>query len=89
MKSRILEAMGVTELQRASGLSDALAANDRVKYLFSLLQMAVNHADHPDQSASSLKRERLAAGVDDASLDDMVAPRSGRAMITSCRAPPM
>lgn len=73
MKSRILEAMGVTELQRASGLSDALAANDRVKYLLSLLQMAVSHADHPDQSASSLKRERLAAGMDDASLDDMVA----------------
>ncbi len=72
MKSRILEAMGVTELQRASGLSDALAANDRVKYLFSLLQMAVGHADHPDQPAASLKRERLAAGIDDVSLDTMV-----------------
>ena len=72
MKSRILEAMGVTELQRASGLSDALAANDQVKYFFSLLQMAVSHADHPEQSAANLKRERLAAGVDDAALDDMV-----------------
>ncbi|HEX3991377.1 MAG TPA: DUF47 family protein [Acetobacteraceae bacterium] len=79
MKTRILEAMGVTELQRASGLSDALAANDRVKYLFSLLQMAVSHADHPDQPAVSLKRERLAAGVDDASLDDMVATAQRRA----------
>jgi len=79
MKTRILEAMGVTELQRASGLSDALAANDRVKYLFSLLQMAVSHADHPDQSATSLKRERLAAGVDEASLDDMVATAQRRA----------
>ena len=79
MKSRILEAMGVTELQRASGLSDALAANDRVKYLFSLLQMAVSHADHPEQTASSLKRERLAAGIDDASLDDMVATAERRA----------
>ena len=39
MKSRVLEAMGMTELRRASGLSDALAANDRVKYYFSLLQM--------------------------------------------------
>lgn len=72
MKSRILEAMGVTELQRASGLSDALAANDRVKYLFSLLQMAQSHADHPEQSATGLKRERLAAGIDDATLDAMV-----------------
>jgi hypothetical protein len=34
--------MGVTELQRASRLSDALAANDRVKNLLSLLQMAGN-----------------------------------------------
>ena len=41
MKSRVLEALGMTELRRASGLSDALAANDRVKYYFSLLQMAL------------------------------------------------
>ena len=78
MKSRILEAMGVTELHRASGLSDALAANDRVKYLFSLLQMAVSHADHPELSAASLKRERIAAGVDDVSLDDMVTTAQRR-----------
>lgn len=78
MKSQILAAIGVTELQGASGLSDALAANDRVKYLFSLLQMAVSHADHPDQAVSSLKRERLAAGVDDASLDEMVATAQRR-----------
>src|ERR1019366_7269346 len=71
MKSRVLEAMGMTELRRASGLSDALAANDRVKYYFSLLQMAVSHADHPEQSAAGLKRERLAAGVADTTLDAM------------------
>ncbi len=71
----------MTELRRASGLSDALAANDRVKYYFSLLQMALGHADHPDQPASNLKRERRGARVDDASLDTMVesARRQGDA----------
>jgi uncharacterized protein Yka (UPF0111/DUF47 family) len=72
MKSRILEIIGTTELGRASGVSDALAANDRIKYYFSLLQLAVSHADHPDQAVSGLRRERHAHGIDDASLDDMV-----------------
>src|ERR1700733_6536662 len=72
MKSRVLEAIGLTELRSASDVGDALTANDRVKYLFSLLQMATSHADHPEQAASSLKRERRACGIDDASLDDMV-----------------
>ena len=72
MKSRVLEAIGLTELRRASDVGDALTANDRVKYLFSLLQMAASHADHPEQAVSGLRRERRACGIDDASLDDMV-----------------
>jgi uncharacterized protein Yka (UPF0111/DUF47 family) len=72
MKNRILEVIGAPEFSRASLIDAALSANDRVKYYFSLLQTAASHADHPEQAAVSLKRERRARGIDDASLDDMV-----------------
>jgi hypothetical protein len=73
MKTAVLEAIGETALRRSSRVNAALAANDRVKYLFSLLQMAIAHAGNPDQPAPSLKRERLAAGIDDVGLDTAVA----------------
>jgi len=73
MKSEILAAIGETELQPAARLNAALAANDRVKYAFSLLQMAVAHAEHPEQQTSTLKRERIACGIDDPDLDAVVA----------------
>jgi uncharacterized protein Yka (UPF0111/DUF47 family) len=73
MKSQILAAIGESELQPAARLNAALAANDRVKYYFSLLQMALGHADHPEQPSATLKRERIACGVDDSDLDGAVA----------------
>jgi hypothetical protein len=36
MKNRILEMIGATEPERAFGVAEALAANDRGKYYFSL-----------------------------------------------------
>ena len=72
MKTQILEALGESELGRAAQVNAALAANDRIKYYFSLLQMAMARADHPDQPASSLHRERVACGVDDSSFDEIV-----------------
>jgi len=63
MKTQILAAIGAKELQPAASLNAALAANDRVKYVFSLLQMALAHADHPDQPATTLKRERIECGI--------------------------
>jgi hypothetical protein len=65
----ILAALGESGLQQGSALNAGLAANDRIKYAFSLLQMAIEHARHPEQPAASLKRERLAAGIDDAQYD--------------------
>ena len=44
MKTQILDAIGESELQPAMRLNAALAANDRLKYAFSLLQMALAHA---------------------------------------------
>ena len=73
MKSDVLDAIGEVDLRRASAVNAALAANDRAKFLFSLLQMAVSRAAHPDQAAADLRRERVACGIDDASLDAVVA----------------
>jgi uncharacterized protein Yka (UPF0111/DUF47 family) len=72
VKTQVLEAIGETDLQSTAQLNAALAANDRLKFYFSLLQMALNHADHPDQPAATLKRERVSCGIDDASLDALV-----------------
>ena len=73
MKTQILAAIGESELQPAARLNAALAANDRLKYAFSLLQMALGHAGHPEQPAPTLKRERIACGVDDPDLDAATA----------------
>ena len=83
MKTQILAAIGEKELQPAACLNAALAANDRVKYAFSLLQMASDHAAHPEQPATTLKRERIACGIDDPDLDTAVA--GARMMGKSCR----
>jgi uncharacterized protein Yka (UPF0111/DUF47 family) len=85
MKTQILAALGENGLQDASALNAGLAANDRIKYAFSLLQMAIEHASHPGQPAPSLKRERLAAGIDDPDLDAAVS--GARAVGKDCRIP--
>jgi uncharacterized protein Yka (UPF0111/DUF47 family) len=85
MKTQILAAIGEAELQPAASLNAALAANDRVKYAFSLLQMALAHADHPEQAAATLKRERIACGIDNPDLDAVVA--GARMAGRNCRVP--
>jgi uncharacterized protein Yka (UPF0111/DUF47 family) len=73
MKTQVLEAIGERDLQPVNELNAALAANDRLKYYFSLLQTALNHADRPEQPALTLRGERIACGLDDAGLDAVVA----------------
>lgn len=85
MKTQILAAIGETGLQTAASLNAGLAANDRVKYAFSLLQMAIDHAEHPKQPAASLKQERITCGIDDPNLDTVVA--EARMIEKSCRVP--
>src|ERR1700739_1434253 len=69
MKAEVLAAIGETGLSRSAAVNAALSANDRVKYLLTLLQMAAAHADQPAQPPASLKRERIACGIDEPSLD--------------------
>ena len=73
MKTEVLAAIGEDGLRRPGAVNAALAANDRVKFAFTLLQAALAHADHPEQPADNLKRERIACGIDDLELDAMVA----------------
>ena len=68
-KTRILDSLNEQALLLPSLVNRALAANDRVKYRFTLLQAAQAHAERPDAVTSSLRTERLAAGVPDESLD--------------------
>jgi uncharacterized protein Yka (UPF0111/DUF47 family) len=72
-KSGILEDLGETALLLPQLINRALAANDRIKYFLTLFQSARNHAEHPDTEALSLRGEREASGVDDASLDAVVS----------------
>jgi hypothetical protein len=73
MKSQVLEAIGETDLKQPIQVNAALAANNRLKYYFSLLQMAIAHAEHPEHQSSTLRRERLSCGIDDRGLDDVIS----------------
>jgi uncharacterized protein Yka (UPF0111/DUF47 family) len=72
-KSRIVEALGEEGLRLPALLNDALAANDRAKYLFTVLQVARGHADHPGGPAPELRAEREAAGLTAAGFDEVAA----------------
>jgi uncharacterized protein Yka (UPF0111/DUF47 family) len=71
-KTRILDSLNEQALLLPSLVNRALSANDRVKYRFTLLQAAQAHAERPDAVTSSLRAERLAAGVQDSNMDRVV-----------------
>jgi uncharacterized protein Yka (UPF0111/DUF47 family) len=73
MKSGIVEHLGEAALLQPELVNEALAANDRLKYRFTLLQAARAHAEDPGQPYSDLHREREAAGITDLDLDGVVA----------------
>ena len=71
-KARIVKSLGESKLALPELLNAALAANDRTKYCFALLQSAKSRADNPAGEYSSLSAERVQAGMDDAALDLVV-----------------
>jgi pyruvate,orthophosphate dikinase len=75
-KDRMIEALGVHQLLLPGLVADALVANDRVKYLLTLLQTARVAADGGG-SRTALREERLACGIEDEALDRVV-PASAR-----------
>lgn len=71
-KDRILDVLGEQRLLLPGLINAALAANDRVKYYFSLLQLAVAHAGQPEAERPDLKGERASAGEPDVALDEVI-----------------
>jgi len=69
-------AEGEVSLALPRAISRALSASTRVRYCFSLFQLAEQRAAHPDSSVPSLRVEREACGLDDASLDEVVGSSS-------------
>jgi len=71
-KNRIISALGESRLLLPALLNAALAANEQLKYLFTLLQYARHRADQPHAAYSNLQQERLACGLDEDELDAAV-----------------
>ena len=76
-KNKIVATLGEPRLLLPALLNEALLANDRAKYRFTLMQSAKEHSDFPEAHFSDLRKERIACGVDDASFDEAVA-QSGK-----------
>jgi uncharacterized protein Yka (UPF0111/DUF47 family) len=63
-KDSIISVLGERALLLPRQLAEALAANERLKMSFTLLQAAERHADHPDDPVPDFTAERRAAGLD-------------------------
>ena len=72
-KAKIVRSLGESKLALPGLVNAALAANDRAKYFFTLLQSAKGRAENPAAEYSSLAAERAQAGVDDPALDAVIA----------------
>ncbi len=72
-KTEIVRELGEQALLLPSLLSDALAANDRIKLRLTMLQEAAAHAMNPGEMPRSLEMERRAAGLADAQYDLTIA----------------
>lgn len=71
-KAEIIAELGEQAVLLPALVEQALVANDRAKYYFSLLQTARQRAEHPGRTAPVLRAEREAAGIKDAELDGVV-----------------
>lgn len=72
LKTQIVSELGENPLLLPAYVEQALQANDRVKYFFTLLQEARRCADHPEIDATDLRAERSAAGITDPGLDAII-----------------
>jgi uncharacterized protein Yka (UPF0111/DUF47 family) len=72
-KTKIVEFLGERALVLPVLLAAAVAANERAKYILTLLQMAASQADHPQAAAVSLRAEREACGIAHPEFDRSVA----------------
>jgi uncharacterized protein Yka (UPF0111/DUF47 family) len=68
-KTQIIGELGQQQLLLPEFLGRALAANDRVKLCFSLLQAAEGHANHPEQPVPTLFAGQTVAGIGEADIE--------------------
>ena len=73
LKEDVVESMGEAGLLLPTRIKAALAANDRLKLRLSVVQAAIQHAEHPKRDALDLSREQAAAGLREAWMDEMLA----------------
>lgn len=73
-KSKILEVIGggKEDLLLMDKVKRALQANERVKYLLTLLQLAQAQAEQPDPEPDDLSIERRRAGIEDSEFDQVI-----------------
>ncbi|MBK5103103.1 MAG: DUF47 family protein [Burkholderiales bacterium] len=76
-KQEIISSLGEKQLLLPGLVQSGLAANDRVKYFFTLLQLAREQCEQPAPNPPDLQREREASGVADAELDGVIAASRG------------
>ncbi len=76
-KDRIVATLGESELLLPDLVSRALAANERVKYVLTLLQSARSAADG-ETGVPDLHEERIASGISDSALDSVVRASTRR-----------
>ena len=76
-KQGIIGSLGEKQLLLPGLLQAGLAANDRVKYFFTLLQFAQEQCERPAPNPPDLQREREACGVAAAELDGVIAASRG------------
>jgi len=75
-KSDVVAALGQTGLLGPVRIKLALAANDRLKVMLSVLQAAAGHAAAPDRGVPDLHKDYAAARMDAPWLLDMVSTAS-------------
>src|ERR1700690_2073322 len=76
-KQEIIGSRGEKQLLLPGLVQSGLAANDRVKYFFTLLQLAREQCEQPAPNPPDLQREREASGVGDAEFDGVIAASRG------------
>lgn len=69
----VMEHIGDVDLLLPRRIQAGLSANNRLKYYLTLLQAAVAAARDPQRDVPALRETRIASGVTDATLDDVVA----------------
>jgi hypothetical protein len=72
-KTQIVGFLGEQALVLPALLNTALIANERAKYVLTLLQMAASQAENPQASAPTLRKEREACGVAETGFDRVIA----------------